>query len=147
MLMRLDPFQDVERWMRQSPAMQRAGIMPMDAYRHGDHYVMHFDVPGVEAGSIELTVDKDMLTVSAQRSWEPSDGDEPLVSERFQGKYTRRVVLGDALDLDSVEAHYDKGVLTVTIPVAESAKPRKVQITSAAGGERREAITSGSRGS
>lgn len=144
MLMRFDPFRDLERWVAQQPGtVQRPGFMPLDAYRHGDHYVVHFDLPGVDQESIELTVDKNVLSVSAERSWTPEEGDQVLMSERPQGHYARQLLLGDTLAPDGIEARYDKGVLTVTIPVAESAKPRKVQITS--GNQKSEAITTGSR--
>lgn len=118
-------------------------MMPLDAYRHGDHFVVRFDLPGVSQDSIDLTVEKNVLAVSAERSFAPEDGDQVLVSERPQGRFARQLFLGDTLAPDGIQAQYDKGVLTVTIPVAEEAKPRKVEITS---GEERQTITSSSRG-
>jgi HSP20 family protein len=87
-------------------------------------------VPGVDPASIEVTVEKDVLTVKAQRGWEPGEGDQILVSEQPQGSFTRRLLLSEGLDGEHIEARYDNGVLTLSVPVAEAAKPRKVQITS-----------------
>ena len=117
--------------------------MPLDAFRHGDHFIVNFDLPGIDPDSVDLTVEKNVLAVSAERSWRPEDSDEVLVTERPQGRYSRQLFLGDTLSTDGIQAHYDRGVLTVTIPVAESAKPRKVQVET---GPRREAIsTTGAR--
>jgi HSP20 family protein len=143
MLMRFDPFRDFDRLtgqlLGQAGALTRAS-MPMDAYRHGDRFVVHFDLPGIAPDSVELTVEKNVLTVSAQRQWSPEEGTEVVVSERPQGSFSRQLFLGESLDTDHIEAHYDNGVLTVTIPVAEAAKPRKVAIT---GGGGQTAIGSG----
>lgn len=139
MLMKFDPLFDRltdELWSQRS----RPG-MPMDAYRKGDEFVVNFDLPGVDSDSIDLTVEKNVLTVKAERSFDPGDGVEVLVSERPQGTYVRRVFLGEALDIDQLKAQYDNGVLSVVIPVAESAKPRKVEITA---GNGRKAIEAGS---
>ncbi len=141
MLMRFDPFRELDRWAAEV-AGNRPSVVPMDAYRHGDHFTVHFDLPGIDASSIDLTVDKDVLTVSARRSWEPDEGQEVLIAERPQGTFTRQLFLGDSLDAEHVEAGYDQGVLTVTIPVAESAKPRKVEITSGDGGAKQIAAES-----
>lgn len=116
--------------------------MPVDAYRHGDQFVVRFDLPGVDPDSIDVTVQRNMLSVGAERRWVPEQDDEVLVAERPQGRYSRQLFLGDNLDTDHIDADYDAGVLTVTIPVADAAKPRKVQITSAGN---REAIETGSR--
>jgi HSP20 family protein len=126
MLMRFDPFRELDRFTQQlAPARQS---MPMDAYRKDDHVYVHFDLPGVDPDSIELTVERNSLSVSAERSWYYADTIDVLASERPQGKVSRQLHLGENLDLDHLEANYDKGVLTLTIPVAESAKPRKVQV-------------------
>ena len=136
MLMRFDPFRELDRLTQQAwGSATRGSVMPMDAYRHGDQFVVHFDLPGVDPSSIDLTVEKNVLTVSAQRQWQRSDDQEVLVSERPQGSFSRQLFLGEGLDADRVEATYDNGVLTVTIPVAEQAKPRKVEITSGGGGK------------
>ena len=133
MLMRFDPFRELDRFEQSLANARRAPVMPMDAYRRGEQFVVHFDLPGIDTDSIELTVEKNVLTVKAERGWTPQDGDDWVVGERFQGTYTRQLFLGDTLDSDDISAHYDKGVLTLTIPVAEKAKPRKVEITTGAG--------------
>jgi HSP20 family protein len=133
MLMRYDPFRDFDRLAQQLTGGGRQPAMPMDAYRHGDRFLVHFDVPGVDPGSIELTVEKNVLTVTAERSWQRGEDDEVLVAERPQGQFSRQLFLGEGLDPDGIEANYDQGVLTLTVPVAEQAKPRKVEVTSAGG--------------
>jgi HSP20 family protein len=138
MLMRFDPFRELDRLVSQTGTVQRPAMMPLDAYRHGDQFVVHFDLPGIDPDSVEVTVEQNVLNVSAERTWRPEEGDEVLVSERPQGRYSRQLFLGEALNTEGVEAHYDRGVLTVTIPVAEAAKPRKVQITN---GVQRHAIS------
>ena len=135
MLMRFDPFRDFDRFT-QALTSQGAGritAMPMDAYREGDNFIVDFDLPGVDPGSIDLTVEKNALTVRAERSWEPKEGQEVLISERPQGTFSRQLFLGDGLDTDKIEASYNNGVLQLTIPVAEQAKPRKVQIAAGNG--------------
>ena len=135
MLMRFDPFRELERLTQQtwggnggsSPAM------PMDGYRQGDQFLVHFDLPGVDPESIELTVEKNVLTVRAVRAWRRQEGQEWVVAERPQGTFSRQIFLGDTLDPDRIQAAYDQGVLTLTIPVAEQAKPRKVAVTTGAG--------------
>jgi HSP20 family protein len=102
--------------------------MPIDAYRQGDRFYVHFDLPGVDPSSVDLTVEKNVLTVRAERSWQWGDDVELVVAERPQGSFTRQLFLAETLDSERIEANYDKGVLTVSIPVAEAAKPRKVQI-------------------
>jgi HSP20 family protein len=131
MLMRFDPFRELDRLVEQvwGPTTLRSGTVAMDAYRLGDHFVARFDLPGVRPDSIDLTVEKNVLTVSAERQDEPADGAEVLVAERPHGSFTRQLFLGEALDTEHVEASYEDGVLTVTIPVAEEARPRRVAIT------------------
>ena len=142
MLMRFDPFRDFDRFTQAltSQGAGRLASMPMDAYREGDNFIVEFDLPGVDPGSIDLTVEKNALTVRAQRSWEPKEGQEVLISERPQGTFSRQLFLGEGLDADKIQASYNNGVLRLTIPVAEQAKPRKVQIT--AGEENRAIPTS-----
>ncbi len=131
MLIRFDPFRDFDRaWEEMAQHTSRqARSFPMDAYRRGDEFVVHFDLPGIDPAEVELTVDRNVLTVQADRHYEQQQGDEIIVTERPQGRFTRQLMLGDQLDSDRIEAGYDRGVLTLTIPVAERAKPRKVQIT------------------
>ena len=133
MLMRFDPLRELDRLVQQTNGGDRLPVMPMDAYRHDDRFLVHFDVPGVDPSSIELTVEKDVLTVSAERRWQPGEGDQVLVAERPQGSFSRQLFLGEGLDADRIEASYDNGVLSVTIPVAERAKPRRVEISSGGG--------------
>ena len=131
MLMRFDPFRELDRLTGQvwGGLDGRATAMPMDAYRDEDRFVVHFDLPGVDPGSIEISVDRNILTVQADRRFDQRQGDEILVSERPQGTYTRQLMLGDQLDGERIAGGYDRGVLTLTIPVAERAKPRRVEIT------------------
>ena len=143
MLMRSEPFRELDRLTQQAFGTRaRPAMMPMDAYREGDHYVVHFDLPGIDPSSIDLTVEKNGLTVSASRQWQPSEDQQVVVSERPQGSFSRQLLLGDGLAHDRVEASYENGVLTVTIPVAEQAKPRKIEIS--AGGHAKELATSSS---
>lgn len=130
MLMRFDPFREVDRFAEQvDQAMRRtATSVPMDAVRHGDQVFINFDLPGVDPDSIDLTVERDVLTLKASRRFERNEGDEVLANERPQGTYTRRVLLGDSLDTARLEAAYDHGVLSITIPVAEQAQPRKISV-------------------
>ena len=144
MLMRFDPFREVDRIAEQmDQAFRRAGTaMPMDAVRHGDRVFVNFDLPGVDPDTIDLTVERDVLTVSANRRFEKSEGDEILANERPQGTFTRRVLLGESLDTSQLEAAYDHGVLSITIPVAEQAQPRKIAV---GGGHARTPIEAESR--
>jgi HSP20 family protein len=133
MLMRFDPFRDFDRLTRGVASSRSTGWISMDAYRQGDQVVVNLDLPGVDPGSVDVTVEKDTLTIKAERRWDVAEGDRVLVSERPQGTFTRRLLLGEALDGERTEARYDNGVLTLTVPVAEQAKPRKVEITSGNG--------------
>jgi HSP20 family protein len=129
MLMRFDPFRELDQVaqqvLRQTP---RPGA-PMDAYRHGDQFVVQFDLPGVDPSSIDLTVEKNVLNVTASRQRSFGEGDEVLVAERPQGEFRRQLFLGEQLDTDNIGASYEDGVLTLTLSVAEQAKPRKVEIS------------------
>jgi len=131
MLLRYDPFREFER-MLQGPG-PRSAMVPMDAYRKSDRFIVHFDMPGVDPGSIDLTVEKNALTVKAERNWQPAEDEEVLIAERPQGTFSRQIMLSETLDVDHMEAVYDSGVLTLTIPVAEQAKPRKVEVSSVNG--------------
>jgi len=131
-----DPFRDFDRVTQQLlGTTSRPAVMPMDAWREGDSFVIEFDLPGVAAESIDLDVERNVLTVRAERV--PRNGDwEMLASERPRGVFSRQLVLGDNLDLDAIQADYEGGVLRLTVPVAEKAKPRKIQV----GGQDRTAI-------
>jgi HSP20 family protein len=135
MLMRTDPFRDLDRLSQQvfggGPlgTWSRPNPMPMDAYRAGDTYVVTFDLPGVPADAIDLDVERNVLTVRAERRPKAAEGAEMQVAERTYGVYSRQLFLGDTLDADHIAAEYADGVLTLKIPVAEKAKPRKIAIS------------------
>ena len=131
MLMRFDPFRELDRRSQDTWKPVRAGL-PLDAYRSGDHVVIHVDVPGVDPASIDVTVERNVLTVTAERSWTPAEGDQVIVAERRQGQFVRRFRLGDTVDGEGIEATYDRGVLTLTLPLAQQAKARKVEVTTGA---------------
>jgi len=135
MLLRYDPFRELDRVTEQL-ANGRPAI-PMDAVRRGDTVFVYFDLPGVDPDSVDLEVERNVLTLRATRRWELSEDEEVLARERRQGEFTRQVFLGDTLDTNNVAAEYEGGVLTVEIPMAETAKARKVSI---GGGDRAEAI-------
>jgi len=129
MLLRFDPFREFEReFDRLSRAATRNSHMPLDAWRQGDRFFVNVDLPGVDPSSIELTVEKNVLTINAVRTWERQEGDQILLAERPHGHFSRQLFLGEGLDADRIEASYEHGVLTITVPVAEQAKPRKVEI-------------------
>ena len=130
MFMRPGPFRDFDRRFDQAVG-SRVSAMPMDAYRDGDRFVVHLDLPGVDPTTIDLTVERSILTVSAERRWE-IEGADVLASERSQGRFSRQLYLGDSLDTDHVQASCERGVLTVTIPVSDKAKPRRIEIGSGA---------------
>jgi HSP20 family protein len=130
MLLRYDPFRDFDRFTESVfSGPNRRTWMPMDAYRRGDRVELLFDLPGVPSDSVEVGVERNVLTVKAGRAWIPAEGDEVLARERTHGSWTRQILLGEGLDTDHLEAHYEDGVLRVSVPVAEQAKPRKVEIT------------------
>ena len=123
-----DPFRDLDRLTQQlMGTTNRPAVMPMDAWREGDRFVIEFDLPGVNADSIDLDVERNVLTVRAERVARNGDW-EPLACERPRGAFSRQLVLGDNLDLEHIEAAYEGGVLRLRVPVAEQAKPRKIQI-------------------
>jgi HSP20 family protein len=131
MLMRTDPFRDLDRLAQQlvgAGTSTRPSVMPLDAWREGDAFVLEFDLPGVQPETLDIDVERNVLTVRAERP--PKNGDwEMLAAERPTGLFSRQLVLGDNLDLDRLEARYDAGVLRLTVPVAERAKPRKIEVT------------------
>lgn len=128
-VLRFDPFRELDRFANEVMGATRAPrLMPMDAYRHGESYVLHFDLPGADPDSLEVTAERNTLTVRARRGMTAPEGAQYVLSERPTGEYSRQIVLGDGLDLDNVKADYHDGVLTVTIPVAEQAKPKRIEI-------------------
>lgn len=147
MLMRTDPFRDFDRLAQQllgTGTTSRPAVMPMDAWREGDQFVVEFDLPGVSPDTLDIDVERNVLTVRAERPAKNGDW-EPLAAERPKGLFSRQLVLGDNLDLERVDANYENGVLRLRIPVAERAKPRKIEIrtgeASVGSGEKAEAIT------
>lgn len=133
MVMRYDPFSDVDRLTQQLAGSMRSSptVMAMDAYRRGDAVFVHFDLPGVDPSSIEITAERNTLTVQAERRWSHEAAEQIIAQERPEGLFARQLMLGDHLAVDDVTASYDDGVLTLEIPVAESAKPRKVEVRAA----------------
>jgi HSP20 family protein len=132
MLMRTDPFRELDRITQQAFGTQgtlaRPSVMPMDAWREGDTFYVEFDLPGVNPDSIDLDVERNVVTVRAERPARASDA-ELIAAERPRGVFSRQLILGDNLDTDHIVASYDTGVLSLEIPVAEKAKPRKISIS------------------
>ena len=129
MLMRTDPFRDLDRLAESVfGTATRPAVMPMDAYRDDNTFVIHLDLPGIDADSIDLTVERSVLTVHAERKRPSDDAAERVVGERTYGSFSRQMFLGDTLDVDRLEADYVDGVLSIRIPVAEQAKPRRIEI-------------------
>lgn len=129
MLMRFDPFREFDRLTELQNRSLPSSMLAMDAYRKGHDFVVSLDLPGADPASIDLSVEKNVLTVKAERTAVPREQiDEVIVTERRYGSFTRQLFLGESLDTEHIKAAYDNGVLTVTIPVAEKAKPRQIQI-------------------
>jgi HSP20 family protein len=131
-----DPFRDLDRLAQQVfGTTNRPAVMPMDAWREGDRFVIEFDLPGVSKDSIDLDVERNVLTIRAERVARNGDW-EALASERPRGVFSRQLVLGDNLDLERIEAGYSDGVLRLVVPVAEKAKPRKIEVVQDSSGDR-----------
>ena len=127
-LMRTDPFRELDRLSQQVfGTAARPAFMPMDAWREGDNFLVEFDLPSVDANSIDLDVERNVLTVRADRPMREGPS-ELVAAERPRGVFSRQLILGDNLDLDKITAGYRDGVLQLIIPVAERAKPRKISI-------------------
>lgn len=123
-----DPFREFDRLTQQLVGTtNRPAIMPMDAWREGDAFVIELELPGVARDSIDLDIERNVLTVRAERVARNGDW-EMLASERAKGWFSRQLILGDNLDLERIEASYTDGVLRLSVPVAEKAKPRKIEI-------------------
>ena len=143
MLMRSDPFREFDRLAQQvlgTGTTSRPAVMPMDAWREGDSFVIELDLPGVQPETLDIDVERNVLTVRAERPARNGDW-EMLASERPTGLFSRQLVLGDNLDLDKVSADYVDGVLRLSVPVAEKAKPRKIEVSRASHSEEQSAIT------
>lgn len=140
-MLRFDPFSDIDSMTKQLLGLgtdtgRVPRFMPVDLYRTGDHYVLLADLPGVDPGSVDVSVDNGTLTLTAERSARSDEGVQWLTSERFSGRFRRQLTLGEGIDTEHISASYDNGVLSVTIPVAERAKPRKVEIVQGQEGQR-----------
>lgn len=129
MLLRFDPFREADRMVDELRGRASNRAMPIDAYRRGDTFAVHLDLPGVDPDSVDIQIDKNVLTVRAERTWKDEEGDEILVTERPQGTFQRQLYLSDRLDLERLEARYEHGVLTILMPMVEQAKPRRVQVS------------------
>nr|WP_198955022.1 Hsp20/alpha crystallin family protein [Kineosporia sp. R_H_3] len=132
-VLRFDPFRDLDRLTEQmlgvpAGSARAPRFMPMDLYRSGDHYVVHADLPGIDPGSVDVSVDSGTLTIRAERSARTEQSVQWLASERFTGSFMRQLSLGEGVDADRIAATYENGVLTVTIPIAEKAKPRRIEV-------------------
>lgn len=135
MLMRTDPFRELDRLTQQAfGTLARPSTMPMDAWRDGDVFHVEFDLPGVSQDSIDIDVERNVVTVKAERPDRASDA-ELVAAERPRGVFSRQLVLGDNVDTERIQANYDAGVLTLQIPVADHAKPRKIAISSRSEGQ------------
>ena len=139
MLMRTDPFRELDRLTQQvfgtHGTLARPSVMPMDAWREGESFVVEFDLPGVNPDSIDLDIERHVVTVKAERAPHPGEV-EMIAAERPRGMFSRQLILGDNLETEHIAASYDAGVLSLRIPVAEPAKPRKVEIASNGGHDR-----------
>lgn len=156
MATRFDPLADTARWMDEMLGTLREGssaavpAMPMDLYRSGDHYVLHVDLPGVDPGSVDVDVEDRTITIRAMRTARSDAGVQWLARERPVGTYVRQLTLGKGLSLDAIEAGYADGVLTLTIPVAQESRPRRIEVQHGApmtpeitGGDQRETASGG----
>ncbi|MGK8500434.1 Hsp20/alpha crystallin family protein [Nocardia asiatica] len=128
MLMRTDPFRDLDRFTQQVlGTAARPAVMPIDAWREGEQFVVELDLPGIDPDSLDLDIERNVLTVRAERPALDS-GREVIAAERSRGVFSRQVFLGDGLDAEHISADYTDGVLRLRIPVAERAKPRKIEV-------------------
>jgi HSP20 family protein len=147
-VLRFDPFQEFDRLNRQMLGTGRGPrSMPMEAYRRGEQFFIHLDLPGVNPDDIQLTVERNVVAVRAERRPFWQEGDEVLVDETPQGTFGRQLFLGDNLDAGRLEASFDQGILTLTIPVAEQAKPRRIQVSARSLGPQPVETTGGGQGS
>ena len=133
-VMRFDPFRDMERFAQEMLGATRAPrTIPMEAYRRGDQFFVHFDLPGTSPNDVDVTAERNVITVRASRQSPRQEGDELLVDERPHGSFSRQLILGETMDTDRMQATYDQGVLTLMIPVSEQAKPRRIEVAAQPG--------------
>jgi HSP20 family protein len=130
-MLQTDPFRDFDTLFNRLSGRQpnASGLMPMDAFRRGTDVWVYLDLPGVKSDNLDITVERNVLTIAAERDWPRQDNDQTYFGERYRGAFRRQIQLGDGLDLDHLEANLHDGVLTIRIPVAEQAKPRKIAIS------------------
>ena len=142
MLLRFDPFREIDRLTDEAIGLrQRPSAVPLDAFRDGERFFIRVDLPGVDPASIDLSVEKNVLTLRAERPFAGNEGQEWVVAERPHGTFTRQIFLGDTLDTSAMTASYEHGVLAIEIPVAERAKPRKIEVSFTASGPQQAAVT------
>ena len=129
-MMQTDPFRDLDTLFSRLANRQSTsgGVMPMDAFRRGSDVWVHIDLPGVKTDNLDITVERNVLTIAAERTWQRQEGDQAYFGERYRGSFRRQIQLGDGLDLQNLEADLHDGVLTIRIPVSEQAKPRRVEV-------------------
>ncbi|MDN3295209.1 Hsp20/alpha crystallin family protein [Streptomyces ficellus] len=131
MLMRTDAVRELDRIAQQMlGSAVRPAAMPMDAYRNEDEFVVHVDLPGIDPETIDLDIEQNVLTITAERRSPAPSGTPMIASERPTGTHTRQLLLADTLDTERIDASYDAGVLTLRLPLSEKAKPRKIRISS-----------------
>jgi HSP20 family protein len=141
MLLQYDPFRDLDRLTQQVfGTVARPTSMPLDAWREGDEFVVELDLPGIDPGHVDIDVERNVLTIRAERLSRMPDAANAVATERPWGTFSRQLVLGDALDTEKVNADYSAGVLTLRIPIAEKAKPRKISVATRDGEEQRKGI-------
>lgn len=140
MAMNFDPFRELDRVAGALFENRGPRLMPMDLYRDGDTYVLNADLPGIDPGSVDIDVDGQLLTIRAERTLTSGDGVKWLSRERQSGSFLRQLNLGQGIDTEHISAHYDNGVLSVTIPVSERAKPRKIEVANS-GSQNRNTVT------
>ena len=145
MTMFFDPFQELDRITGSLLRRASTAVMPVDLYREGDHFVLTADLPGVNPGSVDISVDGQTLTLRAERTVGAADGVQWLLRERPDASFVRQFTLGDGIDVEHISANYENGVLSVVIPMAERVKPRKIQVS--AGGSGQRSVEAGSSGS
>jgi len=141
MAMNFDPFRDLDRVAGALFDRQGPRLMPMDLYRDGGTYVLNADLPGIDPGSVDIDVDGQLLTIRAERTLSSGEGVKWLARERQAGSFLRQLNLGQGIDTEHIAASYNNGVLSVTIPVTEKAKPRKIAISTDAQGEKHDTVS------
>jgi HSP20 family protein len=132
MALNYDPFRELDRMASALIDNRGPRVMPMDLFREGDHYVLNADMPGIDPGSVDIDVDGQLLTIRGERTMANHENVKWITRERTSGSFLRQLNLGQGIDLDKISATYNNGVLSVTIPVSEAAKPRKIEVKSSA---------------